>query len=191
MLTHLRPAVILLALMTAITGLAYPLAMTGVAQVIAPTAANGSLVIVKGQAVGSRLIGQLWTSDKYFHGRPSAAGNGYDALASGGSNLGATSQKLKDRVMADVVMLKKELGQTAIPADAVTASGSGLDPDISPEFALAQVPRVAKARNLDDGQVRALVGASIRRPIGVFGEPHVNVLLLNLSLDGLSSAGNG
>ena len=191
MLTHLRTALAMLIVMTLITGLAYPLAMTGIAQIIAPGAANGSLVAMNGKIVGSRLIGQAWTSDKYFHGRPSAAGAGYDALASGGSNLGATSQKLKDRITADITALRPEFGTTAIPADAVTASASGLDPDISPAYAMGQAQRVAKARNLDEAAVRAAVSAATEEPVaGLFGQPRVNVLLLNMAVDRLSSGGN-
>lgn len=192
MLAHLRSAVTMLVLMTALTGLAYPLAMTGIGQAIMPGAANGSLVAVNGQPVGSSLIGQLWTSDRYFHGRPSAAGAGYDGLASGGANLGTTSQKLKDRIAADADALRPLFGSGTIPGDAVTASASGLDPHISPAFALAQVPRVAKARGLDEAKVRDAVAAAAEEPVaGVFGEPRVNVLLLNLALDRLNSAGNG
>ncbi|MFT3987895.1 potassium-transporting ATPase subunit KdpC [Aestuariivirga sp.] len=192
MLSHLRPAVSMLAIMTVLTGLAYPLAMIGAAQIISPATANGSIVEADGQAIGSSLIGQAWTSDKYFHGRPSAAGNGYDALASSGSNLGATSQKLKDRMSADIAALRPLFGTANIPADAITASGSGLDPHISPAFALAQVSRVATARGLPEGNVKSLVEAAVERPAaGLLGEPRVNVLLLNIALDRINSPGNG
>jgi len=188
MLTHLRPAFVLLILLTALTGIAYPLAITGIAQVVLPHPANGSLIVADGKVIGSELIGQNWTSDRYFHGRPSAAGNGYDAMASSGSNLGPTSAKLMDRVRQDVDALRAD-GATAIPADAVTASGSGLDPDISPAFALLQVSRVAKARGLEAGAVTKLVIDATDE--GAVGEPRVNVLLLNMGLDRLSSGGNG
>lgn len=192
MLAHLRSAVTMLVLMTALTGLAYPLAMTGVGQVLSPETANGSLVRMNGKPVGSSLIGQMWTSDKYFHGRPSAAGAGYDALASGGANLGTTSQKLKDRIAADTETLRPMFGGSAVSADAVTASGSGLDPHVSPAYALAQMTRVAKARGLDEGKVRTAVEAAAEEPAaGIFGEPRVNVLLLNLALDRLISGDNG
>jgi potassium-transporting ATPase KdpC subunit len=188
MLAHLRPAVVLLVLLTLLTGIAYPLAVTGVAQLVLPSVANGSLVVADGKVVGSALIGQNWTSDRYFHGRPSAAGNGYDAMASSGSNLGPTSAKLIARVKQDVDALHAG-GAAAIPADAVTASGSGLDPDISPAFALLQVPRVAKARGVDEAELTKLVMSEIAD--GAAGEPRVNVLLLNMGLDRLSSGGNG
>lgn len=188
MLSHLRPAVVLLVLLTLVTGIAYPLAITGLAQLALTHNANGSQVVADGKVIGSELIGQNWTSDRYFHGRPSAAGNGYDAMASSGSNLGPTSAKLMDRVKQDVDALRSA-GAAAIPADAVTASGSGLDPDISPAFALLQVPRVAKARGIDEAALTRLVTGSIAD--GAVGEPRVNVLLLNMGLDRLSSGGNG
>lgn len=188
MLTHLRPAFVLLILLTVLTGVAYPLAITGFAQIVLPHAANGSLIVADGKVIGSELIGQNWTSDGYFHGRPSAAGNGYDAMASSGSNLGPTSAKLMERVKQDVDALRAS-GATTVPADAVTASGSGLDPDISPAFALLQVSRVAKARGLDEAALRILVTGATED--GAVGEPRVNVLLLNMGLDRLSSGGNG
>lgn len=188
MLSHLRPAFVLVVLLTLLTGVAYPLAITGLAQVALPHAAGGSLIVADGRVIGSELIGQNWTSDRYFHGRPSAAGSGYDAMASSGSNLGPTSAKLMDRVKQDVAALRSA-GAAAIPADAVTASGSGLDPDISPAFALLQVPRVAKARGIDEAALAKLVTSSVAA--GVVGEPRVNVLLLNRGLDQLSSGGNG
>jgi potassium-transporting ATPase KdpC subunit len=201
MLSQIRPAVVLLALFTVLTGLAYPLAITGIAQVAMPYQASGSLVTVNGQLVGSELIGQNFAIDKYFHSRPSATqaqdpahpddssktiDAPYNAANSVGSNLGPTSQKLIDRVKADVAA-KKAAGWTgAIPADAVTTSASGLDPHVSPETALAQVPTVAKARNLPEDKVRALVEAHVEgRAFGLVGEPRVNVLQLNIALDAL------
>jgi potassium-transporting ATPase KdpC subunit len=204
MLTHIRPAIVMLVLFSALTGLAYPFAIWGIAQVVAPSQANGSLLTVKDAVVGSSLIGQNFASDKYFHARPSATqiqdpahpddptktiDAPYHAATSTGSNLGPTSQKLIDRVKADVDA-KHAAGITGlIPADAVTTSASGLDPHISPEYALAQVGAVAKARNLPEDRVRALVAAHVEgRSIGLFGEPRVNVLLLNMALDALSSS---
>ena len=184
MISQLRPAAVLLLLLTLITGVAYPLAVTGVAQIAMPFVANGSLVDRSGAVVGSRLIGQAFASDVYFHGRPSAAGqNGYDAAASSGSNLGPLSKKLMDRVAADADRLKAE-GASTLPADAVTASASGLDPHISPAFARLQVDRVAKARGVEPGRVGKLVDEAIETPfLGVIGEPRVNVLDLNLAVD--------
>ena len=187
MLAHLRTSIVMLLLMTALTGLAYPLAVTGVAQLLMPSSANGSMT-----AHGSTLIGQAWTADKYFWGRPSAAGNGYDASASSGSNLGPTSQKLMDRIKADSERLHGAIPAQNLPADAVTASGSGLDPHISPEFAALQIIRVAKARGMEPDKIKAVVDAHVERPVaGIMGEPRVNVLLLNMALDGLNPAGNG
>jgi len=201
MLSQIRPAIVLLALFTLLTGLAYPLAITGIAQVAFYHQANGSLVPPEGAPVGSALIGQNFASDKYFHGRPSATqaqdpahpddstktiDAPYNAANSTGSNLGPTSQKLLDRVKADVAA-KRAAGWTGdIPADSVTTSASGLDPHISPDNALAQVAVVAKARGLDEGKVRALVKANVEgRAIGLVGEPRVNVLRLNMALDAL------
>jgi K+-transporting ATPase ATPase C chain len=193
MLTHLRPAFVLLLLMTVLTGIIYPLAITGVAQTLFSSGANGSMITLDNKVIGSRLIGQAWSSDKYFWGRPSAAGDkGYNAQASSGSNLGPTSKPLMDRIQASLDQLHQSIPVKSLPADAVTASGSGLDPDISPEFAKLQVARIAKARNLPEAQVNALVEANTSWPVvGLFAERHVNVLLLNLALDGLNSSSNG
>lgn len=189
MLPHLRPAVVLLTLFTLVTGVAYPLAITGIAQTIAPSAANGSMIEKDGAIVGSRLIGQSFASPRYFHGRPSAAGTaGYDAAASSGSNLGPTSKALAERIAGDVQKARSEEGIAgAIPADLVTTSGSGLDPDITPSSALAQTARVARERGLPEADVRALVERSTQpRLLGLVGEPRVNVLALNMALDRLS-----
>ncbi|HEY3790997.1 MAG TPA: K(+)-transporting ATPase subunit C [Bradyrhizobium sp.] len=196
MLKEIRPAIILLVALTLITGLAYPLAMTAIAGVVFPKQAEGSLIERDGKVVGSALIGQEFKSDKYFHGRPSATTAPdpadstrtvpapYNAANSGGSNLGPTSKALSDRLKEDVDRLKAENPSMPVPVDLVTTSGSGLDPDISPDAALFQVPRVAKARNMPKDQVRQLVTDKTEgRLAGFLGEPRVNVLALNLALD--------
>jgi K+-transporting ATPase ATPase C chain len=180
----LRPAFMMTLLFAIVLGLGYPLALTGVAQIALPAQANGSLVRDGDRIVGSALIGQAFTADRYFHGRPSAAGKGYDGMASSGSNLGPASQALSDRVKADVATAQASAPGRPIPADMVTASGSGLDPDISPETALFQVDRVARARGLAPDMVRAIVAQSTEAPLlGLLGEPRVNVLSLNRQLD--------
>jgi len=186
--TAMRPAIVFLLLFTLITGLIYPLAITGVAQVIFPHQANGSLIRDGSRVVGSQLIGQNFAKPEYFHPRPSAAGKGYDASASSGSNLGPTSKQLAENIKGGVDQARADGVKGDIPADMVTASGSGLDPDISPANAFAQAPRVAKARVLSEVQVRTLVEQSVVGPtLGFMGEAHVNVLALNRQLDRLSA----
>jgi K+-transporting ATPase ATPase C chain len=200
MLREIRPAIVFIIALTLITGLVYPLVMTGIAGVVFPYQAQGSLIEKDGKVVGSALIGQEFTSDRYFHGRPSATlgpdpsdpnksvAAPYNASNSSGSNLGPTNKALIDRVKADVDKLKTENPSAPVPIDLVTTSGSGLDPDISPEAAYFQVPRVAKARNMSEDSLRQLVAGHIEgRTLGLLGESRVNVLALNLALDGVGA----
>jgi len=196
MLKEIRPAIVFLIALTAITGLVYPLAMAGIAQAIFPWQSQGSLIEQDGKVIGSTLIGQEFTSDRYFHGRPSATTGPdpadstkttsvpYNAANSMGANLGPTNKALIERVQGDVEKLKQENPSMPVPIDLVTTTASGLDPDISPDAARFQVPRVAKARNIPEGQVQQLVDANVQgRWLGILGEPRVNVLALNMALD--------
>ena len=200
MLKEIRPAIVLLVGLVVITGLVYPLAMTGAAQALFPYQAQGSLIEQNGKVIGSSLIGQQFSEERYFHGRPSVTTAPdpqdssktipapYNAANSMGSNLGPTSKALAERLTESVDALKKENPAATVPVDLVTASGSGLDPDISPEAALFQVPRVAKARNLPEARVRSVVENMIAAPtLGFLGEPRVNVLQLNLAMDKMGS----
>jgi K+-transporting ATPase ATPase C chain len=196
MLEHLRPAIVMIVAFTLLTGIAYPLAITGIAQLTMPTAASGSLIVKDGKVIGSSLIGQPFTEDKYFRSRPSATldadpndstkmiDSPYNAASSLGSNLGPITEKLLERVKADIETLRGEGVSGPIPIDAVTASSSGLDPHISRETAMMQAPRVAKARNLPETKVREMIESRVEaRALGILGEPRINVLMLNLALD--------
>jgi K+-transporting ATPase ATPase C chain len=200
MLKEIRPAIVLLVALALITGLVYPLALTAIAGAVFPHQAQGSLIEQNGKVIGSALIGQAFTDDKYFHGRPSATtapdpkdssktvDAPYNAANSGGSNMGPTSKALAERLKGEVEQLKKENPSQTVPVDLVTTSASGLDPDISPEAARFQAPRIAKARGLPEGRVQALVESQVKgRTFGLLGEPRVNVLELNLALDKLRS----
>ena len=183
---NLRIAFFMTIVTTVLFGLLYPLAVTGLGQLFFPSQANGGLIVENGRVLGSRLIGQPFSSDRYFHPRPSAAGNGYDPVATSGgaSNLGPTNRQLLDRVKADVEKLRAENPNSPIPVDLVTTSGSGLDPDISPAAAEFQIPRVARARHVSEAELRTLVAKhTMGKQLGFLGEPRVNVLELNLDLD--------
>ncbi|EIM25988.1 potassium-transporting ATPase subunit KdpC [Microvirga lotononidis] len=203
-MSHLRPALVLLILFTALTGIVYPFAVTGIGQIVFPAQANGSLIVQEGRVIGSDLIGQAFTSDRYLWPRPSATSTAdptdptktvdapYNAAASTGSNLGPTSQKLAERLTGAAETWRQVGLPLPIPGDAVTTSGSGLDPHISPAFAMAQAPRIAAARKLTEEQIRRVIEASTEgRAFGVFGEPRVNVLRVNQALDRLGVQGGG
>jgi len=184
---HLITAFLMTIATTILLGMIYPLVITGLARVFFPNKANGQIIYRNGEAIGSRLIAQPFTSPKYFHPRPSAAGNGYDAANSGGTNLGPTNQKLIDRVRSDAASLQQENPSQPVPVDLITTSASGLDPEISPAGAEFQIPRVARARHLPESTVRELVQKHTHaRDLGLLGEPRVNVLELNLALDELA-----
>lgn len=183
---NLRIALLMTVVTTILFGLIYPLAVTGLGQILFPAQANGGIIVRNGKTVGSRLIGQPFSSDRYFHARPSAAGNGYDPVFSGGgaSNLGPTNRQLLDRVKGDIEKLRLENPSAPIPVELVTTSGSGLDPDISPAAAKFQIPRIARARHISEAELSALVSKhTLARQFGILGEPRVNVLELNLDLD--------
>jgi K+-transporting ATPase ATPase C chain len=189
MTKDIRPALVLIVILTVLTGLVYPLAVTGIAQVVFSQQANGSLLSREGKVIGSALMGQNFTSDRHFHGRPSATGpEPYNAAATSGSNLGPTSQVLVDRMTADLTILKGQNPTSTVPVDLLTTSASGLDPHVTPAAALFQVSRVARARNLHEDRLRQLVMDHIEgRALGILGEPRVNILRLNLALDGLTA----
>ncbi|KRB85579.1 ATPase [Sphingomonas sp. Root710] len=187
--SSLRPAIVMTILFAILLCAAYPMAVLGIGQAIFPSQANGSLVVENGKVVGSNVVGQAFTSDRYFQSRPSAAGKGYDGLSSSGSNLGPTSQALVDRVKGDIEKARAAGVAGDLPADLVTASGSGLDPDLSPAAALAQAPRIAKVRGLPEARVRSLVEQSVERPLlGFLGEPRVSLFALNRQLDKIAPA---
>ena len=191
MISELRPALVMVALMTVITGLAYPFAVTGLAQLIFPNQANGSLIVRDGQVIGSALIGQLFTGPDHFHPRPSAAGAGYEADKSGATNLSVSNRMLIDTILARMGALRADVGERRIPIDMVTSSGSGLDPHISPAAAFAQAARIARARKMAEADVWALIRAHMEeRTFTILGERRVNVLQLNLALDGLAKDGS-
>lgn len=185
MLRDIRPAIVTMAFLTLLCGLAYPMVMTGIAGAVFPDESGGSLVKAGGKVIGSRLIAQGFAKPEYLHPRPSAAGKGWDPMSSGGSNLGPMDKTLADRIAGDAASLRKENPTaTAIPADALTASGSGLDPDVTPQNAAMQAPRVAAARGVPVAAVRAVIDHETGAPfLGFIGQPHVNVLAVNLALD--------
>jgi K+-transporting ATPase ATPase C chain len=184
---QIRPALVMVLLMTVLTGIAYPLSITGIAQLLFPVRANGSLIVRDGQVIGSALIGQRFVRPEYFHPRPSAAGAGYEADQSGATNLSPSSKELIDNIIARATILRADVGERRIPIDLVTASASGLDPDISPQAAFAQAARIARTRDLAESDVWALIRTHIEdRTFTILGERRVNVLQLNLALDGLA-----